>query len=102
MAAGKIGADPMVNRNRHKIDWTTGKIDRQETVFLHDPDKKVPFRIVHGDATPRYLTGADFDTEGFQIIADTFSIGPQFAPYILNADLNGTILALFQTRADRS
>jgi hypothetical protein len=22
------------------------KIERQETMFLHDPDKKVPFRIV--------------------------------------------------------
>ena len=40
-------ADSMLYLNRHKIDWTSGKIDRQETVFLHDPDKKVPFRIVH-------------------------------------------------------
>jgi len=40
-------ADSMLYLNRHKIDWATGKIDRQETVFLHDPDKKVPFPIVH-------------------------------------------------------
>src|SRR5438132_10504344 len=55
-------ADSMLYLNRHKIDWATGKIDRQETIFLHDPDKKVPFRILHEDTAKRYLTGADFDT----------------------------------------
>ncbi len=29
-----------------------------ETVFLHDPDKKVPHRIVHEGTKQRYLTGA--------------------------------------------
>src|SRR5262249_352665 len=39
--------DSMLYLNRYKMDWASGKIERQETVFLHDPDKKVPFRIVH-------------------------------------------------------
>jgi Esterase-like activity of phytase len=86
--------DSMLYLNRHKIDWSTGKVERQETVFLHDPDKKVPFRIVHEDTTSRYLTGADFDTEGFQIIGDTFWIGDEFGPYILKADRNGKVLAV--------
>ncbi len=89
-------ADSMLYLNRHKIDWSTGRIDRQETVFLHDPDKKVPFRILHEDTAKRYLTGADFDTEGFQIIGDTFWIGP----YVLKADKTGKILAVFETTAD--
>ena len=92
--------DSMLYLNRHKIDWTTGKVERQETVFLHDSDKKVPFRIVHEDTASRYLTGADFDTEGFQIIGDTFWIGDEFGPYILKADRNGKILAVFETVAD--
>src|SRR3954462_338039 len=29
-------ADSMLYLNRYKIDWATGKIERQETVFLHD------------------------------------------------------------------
>ena len=45
--------DSMLYLNRHKIDWATGKVERQETVFLHDPDKKVPFRIVHEDTASR-------------------------------------------------
>ena len=93
-------ADSMLYLNRHKIDWATGKIDRQETVFLHDPDKKVPFRILHEDTAKRYLTGADFDTEGFQIVGDTFWIGDEFGPYILKADKTGKVLAVFDTMAD--
>jgi hypothetical protein len=93
-------ADSMLYLNRHKIDWATGKIDRQETVFLHDPDKKVPFRILHEGTSKRYLTGADFDTEGFQIIGDTFWIGEEFGPYVLKADKTGKVLAVFDTMAD--
>src|SRR5690349_14619794 len=93
-------ADSMLYLNRHKIDWTSGKIDRQETVFLHDPDKKVPFRIVHEDTAKSYLTGADFANEGFQIIGDTFWIGEEFGPYVLKADKTGKVLGVFDTIAD--
>ena len=92
-------ADSMLYLNRHKIDWASGKIERQETIFLHDPDK-VPFRIVHEDTAKRYLTGADFDTEGFQIVGDTFWIGDEFGPYVLKTDRNGKIQAVFETSAD--
>jgi hypothetical protein len=92
--------DSMLYLNRYKIDWISGKIERQETMFLHDPDKKVPFRIVHEDTAKRYLTGSDFDTEGFQIIGDTFWIGDEFGPYVLKADKTGKILAVFETVAD--
>ena len=93
-------ADSMLYLNRHKIDWASGKIERQETIFLHDPDKKVPFRIVYEATAKRYLTGADFDTEGFQLIGDTFWIGDEFGPYILKADKTGKVLAVFETVAD--
>lgn len=49
-------ADSMLYLNRHKIDWAAGTIARQETIFLHDPERKVPFRIVHEDTAKRYLT----------------------------------------------
>src|SRR6266702_8162934 len=65
MGARANSPDSMLYLNRYKIDWTTGKIERQEPIFLHDPDKKVPFRIVHEDPAKSYLTVSDFDTEGF-------------------------------------
>ncbi|WP_291856447.1 esterase-like activity of phytase family protein [Bradyrhizobium sp.] len=93
-------ADSMLHLNRHKIDWASGKIDRQETIFLHDPDRKVPFRIVHEDTAKRYLTGADFDPEGLQIIGDTFWIGDEFGPYVVKTNRSGKVLAVFETMAD--
>lgn len=92
--------DAMLFLRNIRVDWQNGSIETIKTVFLHDPDKRVPFRIVHEGTEKRYLTGADFDTEGFQIIADKIWIGDEFGPYILQADLNGKVEALFESEAD--
>ncbi len=92
--------DAMLFLNRYGIDWASGAMSRLQTVFLHDPDKKVPFRIVHEGTDKRYLTGSDFDLEGFQIIGNTIWIGEEFGPFVIKADLSGRILAVFETLAD--
>lgn len=51
----------MLYLNHYKVDFKSGKFNRLNTIFLHDPDKKVPFRIVHEGTKQRYLTGSDFD-----------------------------------------
>jgi hypothetical protein len=100
MGAKANSPDSMLYLNHWTIDWTSGKWTHLKTIFLHDPDKKVPFRIVHEGTDKRYLTGSDFDTEGFQIIGDTLWIGDEFGPYIIKADLTGKLLAVFETFAD--
>ncbi len=60
----------------------------------------MPFRVVHEGTEKRYLTGADFDLEGFQIIGDKLWIGEEFGPYLIRADMNGKIEAVFETMAD--
>jgi hypothetical protein len=55
-----------------KIDWAEGNVERIETIFLTDPDKKVWFPIVNEGTRERYLTGADFDVESIQPVADGF------------------------------
>jgi hypothetical protein len=92
--------DSMLYLNRWNIDFATGTWKHLETIFLHDPDKKVPFRIVHESSAKRYLTGSDFDAEGFQWINDTLWIGDEFGPYLLKADRTGKILGVFDTMAD--
>jgi hypothetical protein len=92
--------DAMLFLNRYRIDWAAGTFNRLETIFLHDPDKKVPFRIVHDGTEKRYLTGTDFDIEGFQWIGDTLWIGEEFGPYIIKADKTGKVLGIFETMAD--
>lgn len=86
--------------SHYRIDWNVGSVQRLNTVFLHDPDRKVPFRIVHEGTDRRYLTGADFDPEGFQIVGGKFWIGDEFGPYLVRADLNGKVEAVFETMAD--
>ena len=92
--------DSMLYLNRYRLDWATGAWEPMETIFLHDPDRKVPFRIVHEGTDRRYLTGSDFDTEGFQIIGNTIWIGDEFGPYVLKTDLSGKVLGMFDTMAD--
>ncbi|HPU53805.1 MAG TPA: esterase-like activity of phytase family protein [Burkholderiaceae bacterium] len=92
--------DSMLFLNRYAVDFGTGRFDRLETVFLHDPDKKVPFRIVHEGTARRYLTGSDFDTESFQIAGGALWIGDEFGPYLIKADLGGKVLAVFETQVD--
>jgi hypothetical protein len=92
--------DSMLFLRRYTIDWDKGTFDAKETVFLHDPDKKVPFRIVHEGTDKRYLTGADFDLEGFQVINGKFWIGEEFGPYVIRADMTGKVELVIETMAD--
>ena len=92
--------DFMLFLNRYTVDFKGGQFKRQETVFLHDPDKKVPFRIVHEGTKQRYLTGSDFDLEGFQIAGGHFWIGDEFGPYLIKADMKGRVQAVIETKVD--
>ena len=86
--------------NRWRVDFATGQWQPVETIFLHDPDRKMPFRIVHEGTEKRYLTGSDLDLEGFQFVGDTLWIGEEFGPYVIKADRTGKVLAVFETMAD--
>ena len=68
-------ADAMLTLHRLRPDWAKGTVERLEMVFLHDPDKKLPFPITLEGTPKRYLTGADLDIESFQPIADSIWVG---------------------------
>ncbi|GAA4426271.1 esterase-like activity of phytase family protein [Acidovorax lacteus] len=92
--------DFMLHLSQYTVDFKTGQFTRLKTVFLHDPDKKVPFRITHEGTDKRYLTGADFDPESFQFAGGALWIGEEFGPFLIKADLNGKVLAVFETQVD--
>jgi len=93
-------ADFMLYLNHYTVDFQGGEFKRQKTIFLHDPDKKVPFRITHEGTDQRYLTGADFDPESFQFAGGALWIGDEFGPFLIKADLNGKVLGVFETKVD--
>ncbi len=90
-------SDTMLMLHNIKIDWDSGKVEALKTVFLSDPDKKAPFPIVMEGAAKRYLTGADFDVESIQPVADGFWVGEEFGPYILKFDLEGKLTDVIPT-----
>jgi hypothetical protein len=92
--------DAMLFLNQYRLNWDNGSADRLATVFLHDSDKKIPFRIVHEGTAKRYLTGSDFDLESFQPIGDKFWIAEEFGPYLIRTDRNGKVEAVFETMID--
>ncbi len=92
--------DFMLHLSQYNVDFKTGQLQRLKTVFLHDPDKKVPFRIVHEGTTKRFLTGSDFDPESFQFADGALWVGDEFGPFLIKADLNGKVLAVFETQVD--
>lgn len=92
--------DAMLMFHRLKIDFAAGKIERQETVFLHDPDKKIPFLLVNEATDKRYLTGADFDLESIQPVGDTIWFGEEFGPYLIATDRQGKVKQVVETKVN--
>ncbi len=86
--------------HRMMPDFTAGTVARKETVFLHDPDGKIPFRIANEATEARYLTGADFDPESIQYLNGEIWIGEEFGPYLLRVALDGRVLGIFETKLD--
>ena len=91
-------SDSMLFLHHLSFDWKTGKVNVLENVFLSDPDKKAPFPIVMEGAEKRYLTGADFDIESIQPVADGFWIGEEFGPYILKFTKDGKLTDVIATK----
>ena len=92
--------DAMLFFHRMAPDFDTGKVSVAETVFLRDPDRKVPFRIATESTESRYLTGADFDPESIQYLNDEIWIGDEFGPYVLRVSRDGRVLDVFATKLD--
>jgi hypothetical protein len=71
-----------------------GSVRVNSFIQLRDPNKKIPFFIINENTSNRFLTGADFDIEGFVIAKDgSIWIGDEFGPYLLHFDKTGVLLS---------
>lgn len=93
-------SDALLSFTRMTPDFGAGTIAVGERVWLRDPDRRAPFRIVHEATEARYLTGADFDPEAIQIVGDTVWIGEEFGPYLLSATLDGRLTGVYPTMVE--
>ena len=91
-------SDAMLMLHHLAIDWKAGTVDRKETIFLSDPEMKAPFPITLEGTETRYLTGADFDVESIQPVADGFWAGEEFGPYLLKFDSAGKLQSVHATK----
>ncbi|MBP6123169.1 MULTISPECIES: esterase-like activity of phytase family protein [Providencia] len=92
--------DSMLYLTQYDIDFKTGKANPLKTVFFHDPNKIIPFHIINESSNERYLTGSDFDPESFQFADGALWVGDEFGPYLIKMDLDGKVLALFETEVE--
>jgi hypothetical protein len=93
-------SDALLAFRKIRPDFATGAVQVEQTVFLSDPDRKVPFRITHEATDRRYLTGADFDPESIQPVADGFWIGEEFGPFLVHVDREGRVRRVVETKLD--
>ncbi len=81
-------------------DWQSGEVLVERTVFLSDPGRLLPFKLVNEFTTERYLTGADFDLESLQPVGDLLWFGEEFGPYLFATDLEGRVVFFTDVIAD--
>jgi hypothetical protein len=86
----------------HKVrpDFAAGTVRVEQTIFLSDPNRVVPFHIATDPSPTRFLTGADFDIESIQPVADGFWIGDEFGPFLIKVDREGRVQRVVETRLD--
>ncbi|MGY4877795.1 esterase-like activity of phytase family protein [Vreelandella aquamarina] len=90
-------SDVILMFNIMQPDWNTGRVAIEKTIQLSDPNRKVPFPIMN-EATPgRFLTGADFDIESIQPVGDTYWIGDEFGPWLIQVNDEGEVLQVLAT-----
>lgn len=92
-------SDAMLMLHHLTFDWDAGAVKVEKTLFLTDPDKKAPFPIAMEGSEKRYLTGADFDVESIQPVADGFWVGEELGPYMLKFSTEGVLTDVIATKA---
>jgi hypothetical protein len=73
-------ADAILMFHTARPDWEGGRLLLDETIFLSDPDRVIPYPITTEHSDTRYLTGADLDIEGIQPVGDGFGSATSLGP----------------------
>jgi hypothetical protein len=92
--------DAMLMVHELAVDWSAGRVGVERTIFLHDPDRVMPYRITNEHTVERYLTGADLDLESIQPVDGGYWIGDEFGPFLVEIDRDGRAKRFVETVID--
>lgn len=92
--------DTLLTAHHILIDWPQSRARVSKSIFLHDPDKIIPFAIVNEHTDTRYLTGDDFDIESIQPIDGSLWFGDEFGPFLISTDGEGKVTGYYETTID--
>lgn len=92
--------DAMLMVHELAVDWSSGRVTVERTIFLRDPDRVIPYRITNEHTAERYLTGADLDPESIQPVPGGYWIGDEFGPFLVEIDRDGTVRRFVETVVD--
>lgn len=90
-------ADAMLMFHIATLDFANDIANIDQTIFVKDPNRIIPFPILTEFSETRYLTGGDFDLESIQPIKDGYMIGEEFGPYLIKTDTNGVVTDFYET-----
>jgi len=93
-------ADAMLMFHEVSVDWKSGRVIVDKTLFLSDPNNKVPFSITDETGEQRFLTGADFDIESIQPVEGGYWFGDEFGPWLIRTDTSGVVESVIATQMD--
>jgi hypothetical protein len=95
-------SDTLLMFHKLRPDFRTGSVTIERSIFLSDPNRVVPFPIATESSATRFLTGADFDPESIQPVADGFWIGEEFGPFLIKLDLEGRVQRVVATQLENA
>lgn len=93
-------SDALLMFHHIHLDWQSNASRVLRTCFLHDPDHRLPFKLVNENSEQRYLTGADLDPEGIQQVGELIWFSDEFGPYLFATDKDGRVVSFFETIVD--
>lgn len=92
--------DAMLMFHIATLDFANDVAMIDETIFVKDPNRVIPFPILTEFSETRYLTGGDFDLESIQPIDGGYMIGEEFGPYLIKTDEQGVVTDFYETVVD--
>lgn len=77
------------------VDFLKGGARLLSAAALHDPDRKLPFRIATEGSPGSFVTTADLNVDAMQVLDTTAWFADDLGPLLVESDLRGRVLSAY-------